>query len=335
MSEKLFEGVTAAGVRGRFVREAALHQHRLILMGGVHPGLRVAASVLHEAVGALLEGARLAARFTLEGESVQKGPRPAWLDAACAVQITGLSAGSAVIQLEAPTLREVAATHGREGAPVWADMDPGWTERTAIDLFGRVLASLIEGDADDVLADRGLLDTCVRFARLPSGEFTGVRLDGLVGRPTPLTLTAAHARQIELLRDETPPPQAVRVAGKLDTISASRSDLILRLKDGGKIPVRLEDHDPEALRTLFGKSVVVSGVAQYRPSGRLLFLKGEAMFEAGPGDQLFEVAPVARQRLPLVPPGAQDRAAGVAAFFGTWPGDESDEELLAAVQALR
>jgi len=56
-------------------------------------------------------------------------------------------------------------------------MVPQWTERTAIDLFGRVLASLIEGDADDVLADRALLDTCIRFARLPSGDFDEVRLD--------------------------------------------------------------------------------------------------------------------------------------------------------------
>jgi len=31
----------------------------------------------------------------------------------------------------------------------------------------------------------------------------------------------------------------------------------------------------------------------------------------------------------------QDATTGVSAFFGTWPGDETDEELLAALEAIR
>jgi len=64
--------------------------------------------VLLETVGALLEGARQATRFFIEGESTRKGPRPAWLDAACSVDVTGLTAGSAVVALEAPA-RPVAS----------------------------------------------------------------------------------------------------------------------------------------------------------------------------------------------------------------------------------
>lgn len=59
--------------------------------------LRISAKVLHEAVGALIEGARMATRFAVEGESVRKGPRPTWLDTACDFVVTELSAGSAVI----------------------------------------------------------------------------------------------------------------------------------------------------------------------------------------------------------------------------------------------
>jgi hypothetical protein len=35
---------------------------------------------------------------------------------------------------------------------------------------------------------------------------------------------------------------------------------------------------------------------------------------------------------PSVP---QDALTGVNAFIGTWPGDETDEELLAALKAIR
>jgi len=31
----------------------------------------------------------------------------------------------------------------------------------------------------------------------------------------------------------------------------------------------------------------------------------------------------------------QDESSGVAAFFGTWPGGESDEDLLAALDEIR
>ena len=72
-----------------------MHRHTLTLLGGTHDELRVPASVLLEGMEALLEGARLATRFSVEGESVRKGARPAWLDAACALTITGLTAGSA------------------------------------------------------------------------------------------------------------------------------------------------------------------------------------------------------------------------------------------------
>ena len=313
-----------------------MHTHKLILMGGVHGELRVSASVLHEAVGAVIEGARLATRFVVEGESVRKGPRPSWLDAACAIDITALSAGSAVIALEAPTLQEAdTARFGNDGQrSLFEEYVRGIGKQTAVDLFGQVLASVVEGEADDIVADRTLLDTCVRFARVAGDGFEGVQLDGLRGRESPLVVTPQHVPQIERLRDETPAPQAARVAGTLDTISASRSDVILTLNDGTKVPARLEDHDSEVLKELFGKQVVVSGMAHYRPSGRLLHLNVESIGEATASDRLFEAMPVARRRLPTATPVAQDESSGVSAFFGTWPGDETEDELLEALQVI-
>ena len=49
-----------------------MKKHKLTLMGGAHDELRVPAAVLRESIEALLEGARLATRFAVEGESVRK-----------------------------------------------------------------------------------------------------------------------------------------------------------------------------------------------------------------------------------------------------------------------
>ncbi|MEM9455824.1 MAG: hypothetical protein AAGF11_16710 [Myxococcota bacterium] len=313
-----------------------MNKHKLALMGGAHDELRVPASVLREGIEALLEGARLASRFAVEGQSVRKGPRPAWLDAACALDITGLSPGSAVVSVKAPTLREAdAVKFGDDGQRSLFNETPAdFGDQTAIDLFGQILAAVVELEADDVAADRALLDSCVRFARVSGGGFEGVRLEGLRGRDKPLVITPAHVPKIERLRDETPAPQAARVAGFLGTISASSSDVMLKLKDGSKLPARMEDHDPDALKGLFGQLVVVSGVAHDRPSGRLLLVDVESIGEAGAGDRVFETIPTARRRVPVATPAPQDDSSGVAAFFGTWPGDETDDQLLDALQAI-
>ena len=313
-----------------------MNKHTLTLMGGVKGELRVSAAVLHETVGALVEGARHATRFVVEGESARKGPRPSWLDAVCAFTITGLSRGSAVMTFEAPTLQEAdAARFGDDGQGSLFE-EPGRKlgDRTAVDLFGEVLATVVEGDAEDVLADRALLDTCVRFAGIVGDEFEGVELMGLRGRSKALLVTPNHILKMRLLRDETPIPQAVRVSGILDTISASRSDVVLTLNERTKVPARLEEHDAEVLKKLFGTRVVVSGIARFRPSGALLLLDVESIGPARDSDSLFQTVPIARKRLPVVTPLAQDETSGVCAFFDTWPGDETEGELLEALQAI-
>ena len=313
-----------------------MNKHKLTLLGGLPDELRISATVLHEAVGALLEGARMATRFAVEGESVRKGPRPAWLDSACDFEVTGLSAGSAIIAMEAHTLREVDQTRFGVGAQqsLFGEPDDRFGEQTAIDIFGQLLATILEGERDDVVADRALLDSCARFAQVSGGGYDGISLEGLRGRSAPLVIRSSDAPRIELLRDETPRPQAARVAGTLDTVSASRSDVVLTLKDGTRVPGRMEEHNLEALRSLLGKEVVVSGMAHYRPSGRLLLVDVEALDVARAEDRVFQRAPVARKQKVVIEPTSPIDTSGVSAFFGTWPGEETDAELLEALRAI-
>jgi hypothetical protein len=286
----------------RRLSENAVKKHTMTLLGGTHGELRVPADVLVETIGALLEGARQATRFFVDGESTRKGPRPAWLDAACKVEVTGLKAGAAVVALEAPTLVDAAPERfgGAHQVALFAEpqiaLDPG---NTAVDIFASVLASAIRGDRDRVIADRALLDTCVRFARSARDGFDGIQLEGIAGLRAPLVVRRDDVAKIELVRDETPGPRAVRVAGMLDTISMSKSDVVLTLSDGTSVAARLDVRDNEQLKSLFGTRVVVAGMAQFRPSGRLLIIDVEYLGPIRDGDELFESTPKASARLAL------------------------------------
>lgn len=318
-------------------KEVALKKHTMTLLGGTHGELRVPADVLLETVGALIEGARQATRFFIEGESTRKGPRPAWLDAACSFEVTGLTSGSAVIALEAPSLAEAAPDRFGAGHQVSLFAEPQRlldATSSAVDIFAGVLASAVQGEKDRVLADRALLDTCVRFAKSARDGFEGVQLEGIAGLSSPLVVRRDDVTRIELLRDETPGPKAIRVTGTLDTISATKSDIILTLANGTAVAARLDTHDNEQLKSLFGSRVVVSGMAHFRPSGKLLVVDIEHLGLAREGDALFESAPQASTK-PVAPLLPQDDGSGVSSFFGTWPGDETDEELLGALEAIR
>jgi hypothetical protein len=316
-----------------------MKKHTLTLMGSSRGELRVPADALLETVSALLEGARQATRFFVEGESSRKGPRPAWLEAASRVDITGLAAGSAIVTLEAPTIAEaVPDRFGPEHQANFFFAEPQRpinTNNTVIDNFASVLVEAVTGARDRVFADRVLLDTCLRFARTACNGFEGVQFDNVAGRTEPFIVRKEDIPKIERLWNETPGPKAVRLAGTLDTISATRSDVVLKLADGETVAARLDDHDSETLKSLFGAQVVVSGMAHFRPSGKLLVIDVEHLGPARDADKLFQTVPIVRAFRPVASHMPQDETSGVSAFFGTWPGDETDEELLRALEAVR
>lgn len=316
-----------------------MKRHALRFLGGHADDLRVPAQALVEAVGALLEGAERALCLLVEGGSVRPGSRPAWLDAACRVEVTGLAARSAVVTLEAPTLAE--AVPDRFGPDRRASLfgEPGTrldSTRTAVDFFGDVLAAVVSGDRDGVRADRSLLDSCVRFARAAGSTDDGLQIEGLAGRSEPVIVRPDLARTIEQLRDETPAPRAVRVTGVLDTIPSSKTDILLLLDQGETVQGRLEQPAPEELRALCETKVVVSGVAQFRPSGRLSVVDVEYVGPARDADAMWSrvPAPMPTRSSPVARLVPQDARSGVATFLGAWPGDESVDELLAALKEL-
>lgn len=121
----------------------------------------------------------------------------------------------------------------------------------------------------------------------------------------------------------------VCLAGTLVVRGKNDQVIELLLDTGDEVRGVLTEKSMPKIRDLRGYRVVVFGRAIFRPSGRLLRIDIEQM-EPGSGFSSFW------SRKPR-PHGSQRHATlpGVLQFFGTWPGDETEEQLLTALSALR
>ena len=194
---------------------------------------------------------------------------------------------------------------------------------TAIDVFADVLSAALSENRKTARADRPMLDVCVQFCRAcPSGL-------GLVGsNGVTLTIRPEDALVLEHLRDVTPGNRAVRVAGDLrPEATAGMASLVV--PNGESVRVRFAGPAP------IGQRTVVSGFGHFGPSGKCFLVDAEYIGAEVPGDELFAAVPTSHPGDFAAPSVPQDAQSGVNAFLGIWPGDETDEELLAALRAIR
>jgi hypothetical protein len=140
------------------------------------------------------------------------------------------------------------------------------------------------------------------------------------------------------LRSAIPPDQQVRVVGKLDVLQHTGRMFTLILESGAQVRgVAGDSVDFSALARLWGHAALVRGVAKFRPSGSLLRIEAEGVEVASEGDLSLWAAPptpvfgVLDERTLRQPQGPR---SGVAAIFGQLPGEESDEEIIEALQRL-
>jgi hypothetical protein len=81
--------------------------------------------------------------------------------------------------------------------------------------------------------------------------------------------------------------------------------------------------------------IVITWNCLARPSGSLLRLDAEEILETTDGRMAFSSIPEALSKPFRTDRKLQTGKTGVAAFFGTWPGEETDGELLMALGELR
>jgi len=275
-------------------------------------------------------------RMAVEGTSTPRGVRPAWLARAADVRLVdyGNSNGETLLHIEAPALGQ-AAPELFEQARLWPQgPEP---EITAVDLAGSAVEDVRAANADSMLYDRPLLIRIARLRQLLDKALKRVDVPaGINGaRSVPLDRQAVtNARQ---LSDRTPAPQEARVVGVLDMVRYSTRTFALKMADGSEVRGVLEQAEQiESIGRLLNRKVLVLGRAVYRPSGAVLRIEARAVAEGEGQPPLFEKVPAPRRsRPPVVRFKPGEARSWLDSFFGKWPGDETDEELLATLHEIR
>ncbi|MCK4324196.1 MAG: hypothetical protein KAW89_06665, partial [Armatimonadetes bacterium] len=239
------------------------------------------------------------------------------------------------VRFDAPRFGE-AAGKVYDQLELWPTGRPS-PEDTGFDVLGDILCDLSQDDSDSDRFDHQLLRGLTAFSNVVNGYFQEMFITG--GRYPKEHPAILNERTIATAREfysTTPSPTAARVVGKLDMVCISSQSFGLELKDGAKVRGALAAGQIVELRGLLGERVVVLGEAVFRTSGNLLRIDGESIRPAG--DESFVWSRIPRPSMRALDVGKlrrrQGPRSGVSAVIGHWPGDESDEEIHAALREL-
>lgn len=302
--------------------------HRIALHGPRAGADRISGHLLRDLLDAIVEGAERALRFRLEGRSTARGPSPKWLRPAADFSVQTTTTARE-LSIHATTLLEAMPDRFRTG-DLFVDLDPG---RSAIDLFEDAIEDAVAGNEDSDRLDAQLVETVEKLTGLFEQGVTQVEI--VNGRT--IRIDRAGVARVRQLAAKVYAPQRVKVAGQLDAIRYSDCRFTLRLEGGSVLQGTAVEAGHEVLKNLFGSSVIVTGLAVFRASGRPLRIEADKLEPASEQDsQIWSALPK-----PLLAPSSlrqlreqQRGKEGLSALLGKWPGQESDEEVRAALESL-
>ena len=304
-----------------------IHKHTITLAGPAADGRGLSGHVLRDLFDVLVQGAEQSLRFRLEGRSTARGVAPAWVRSASDFEMTDLerSDGTRTMRLEARPLIESMPEKFPQ-ADLFDDFDP---TRSPLEFFEDALEEAIEERSDSEAFDQALLKTCSDFRMILGAGIDSIDIQN--GRTVRVDSTSID-RVVRLARMSYA-ARKVRLAGRLEIIGYSDCRFTLVLENGSKVPGTARDLGVEALREGFGKEVIVTGTAEFRPSGRILRIDADLVEPATASElKLFSVVP--RPLLAVAAPERPTEKAGLAALLGQWPGEEPLDQLLAQLKAL-
>ena len=295
------------------------------------PGLP--ATVAYHLIKALYQSAKGAVRLEVEGRSAARGTQPNWLGrvADFSVDIADEFPG---LRVRAPTLGD--ASPDRFGQGVLFGESIG--EMSALSFLFRGLTDALEGRTDSEAYDPSLLRMFGEFGYVLGSGVTAINIrNGREGGPV-VRIDASGLNRAENLQERTPAPKQVRIAGTLDQIRYSNSAFTLLLHDEERTSIRgylSESLQPDVLVPHWGKEVAMSAVVHFRPSGAPLRIEAQHVRPASSSDLAVfsEVPQPIESRLDLKSlTRPQGPSSGMNAIFGRWPGNETAEEIIEALE---
>jgi hypothetical protein len=126
-----------------------------------------------------------------------------------------------------------------------------------------------------------------------------------------------------------PSARRVRLEGKLDVVRASNASFTLLEDDGKVIHGRLVGRPIEELGSHLNRAIVVFGTGRFDSFGKLISVEADGFLSR---ENSLPNAPSLSRR---TSEEREEMARRLQSFIGTWPGDETDEEIEQARRELK
>lgn len=297
------------------------HSYQLRISGLPEDDGRIKAATLQRVLDALLATAERTTRLLATGSGSSRGARPGWLDAVVDVTVTGLKSGSTAIEMEAPRLGE---TPFEAFAHPDVRITQSLLDDTALDLVARAINETQREDPAGDYFDGSVLQAILKFRKAARNTDSRYEMTSQGNAHARFTLDDHACTCIEARLSEIQAPRPFVVSGRLDKIEHGSGSFRLLVDRTSRLPGRLssESLSPETLRTLWGRQTTVEGLVHFKADGQPRLIEARRISARQDGDDVFESMPATTSRTPA---GSFDPID----LAGTWPGDESIEDLLA------
>ena len=281
---------------------------------------------------ALCKTAESVTRLLSFGGGSGIGGNPSWLTESTNFIVTGLAQGSTVIQIKAPLLRE---TTKDISASIEFWLNPPDLEITALDLVAYAIKDATNDSSTGEYYDSYVLEAIRKFGRpTHKGEVQLELIPQGLARGKFIMDKTVYQR-VSNLKQSIPKQQTFIVSGRLDQINYKSGNFYLLIGQNSKILGRLQPKslDIEDLRQFLGKLVTIEGVVHFKVDGKPRIIEARKIGARSEGDELFEEL---SDFQPLFYKTEDIRAYSFNTrdIFGTWPGDETIEELMATLKEL-
>lgn len=308
-------------------------KYQLKITGLVSPSGTISLKALQDVCDLLLEAAERGLRLAVEGTSVKRGRLPVWLSKSLDLKLVGLNKGSTVLGIEAPLLGQTAEKHIRQLDFWYVVPKP---DDTALTLLAKSIHDTTAEDLESNSYDGGILDGLLQFKPFLKGSAEKVELR-CVSRPAErFKLDEPELAKIKRLKARTPEPRAFVISGLFDVIEHNRQRFHLVLSNGESLPgtIDAENLDLEHMRQFWGKKVTIKGLVHFRPSRKPRLIEAQVIKPMEEGEEVFETLPEEPSQIEFLN-SVRERAAArqgwLKEVWSKWPGDESINDLLAAL----
>jgi len=207
-----------------------------------------------------------------------------------------------------------------------------WSEiqqLTPMALVIKSFRSAIVDSEDKENLDKNLLKSLIRFKKNFSGKNDVFFLSNRNTIPE-IKLKYTDFKKIEQIEESIPEPNKVTVFGTFDELKYSKQKVVL-LTENGNLNATIKDESVFLQMLDFvGKELTITGMAQYKPNGKLSFIEISGFSEPGKGDKYFSKIPQALTIQQQMDFQLKERKSvnPFAQIIGQWPGEEKWEDII-------